>query len=75
MPLGRKWGLAIYTDVGSLFSNADVKWQVVGTVQRDFGRHWRIAAGYRHMSINHAKRDLDFDVSMSGPIVGFTYKF
>ena len=74
-PLGEKWGLALYTDVGSLFDNADVKWQVVGTVQRDLGKHWRMAAGYRYMSINHTKNDMDFDVSLSGPILGFTYKF
>ena len=71
VPLGENWGLALYSDVGS----GDVKWQALATVQHDFSRHWRVAAGYRHMSINHSKNDFEFDVALSGPIVGVTYKF
>ena len=71
VPLGKSWGLALYSDVGS----GAVKWQAIGTAQYDISRHWRLAAGYRHMSINYSKRDLDIDIALSGPIVGVTYKF
>lgn len=74
-PLGEKWGIAFYTDVGNIFGDSDVKWQVVGTVQRDLGKHWRVAAGYRHIAINHDAGDMKLDLSLSGPIIGFTYKF
>lgn len=73
-PLGEKWGLAFYADGGG-FKSTDVKWQFAGTVKRDLGSHWRLAAGYRHMKLHHESGELDFNVALSGPIVGFTYKF
>lgn len=74
IPFGDKWGLALFADAAGLV-DSDVKWQLVGTIQRDLGSHWRLAAGYRHMKIHHDTNRLDFDVSLSGPIVGVTYKF
>lgn len=74
IPLGKKWGLALFGDAAGLV-DSDVKWQLVGTIQRDLGSHWRLAAGYRHMQIHHNTSRMDFDVSLSGPIVGVTYKF
>lgn len=74
VPLGRDFGLALYGDVGG-FKSTDVKWQLVGTVQWDISSHWRLAAGYRHMQIHYDKRDFEFDVALSGPIVGVSYRF
>ena len=74
VPLGDKWGLLLYGDAGG-FAASDVKWQLVGTVQRDLGKHWRLVAGYRHLQLHHDKEDLEFDVALSGPILGFTYRF
>lgn len=71
VPLGERWGLALYTDIGS----GDVKWQAIGTVQYDLSRHWRVAGGYRYLKIKHSEDDLDFDVALSGPILGVTYRF
>ncbi len=75
IPLGDKWGLLLYGDVGSLFGSSDVKWQVAGTVQHDLSRHWRLVAGYRYMSLHHDKRDSDIDVDLSGPLLGISYTF
>ncbi|HXG80242.1 MAG TPA: hypothetical protein VNJ05_00410 [Sphingomicrobium sp.] len=73
-PLGEKWGLALYADAGG-FKSTDVKWQLVGSVQRDLGKHWRLMAGYRHMQLHHESDEIDFDVALSGPFLGFTYRF
>lgn len=75
LPIADKWALGLYGDIGGLVTDADVKWQLLGTVHYDISSHWRMVAGYRHMSIHHEKNDLDFDVSLSGPILGFTYRF
>jgi hypothetical protein len=74
LPVSDKWAVGLYGDVGGLVNDTDVKWQLLGTVQYDISRRWRMIAGYRHMSINHSKRDLKFDVNLSGPILGFSYK-
>jgi len=70
-PLAENWGVAVYGDV----STGAVKWQMVGTVQWDISRHWRLAAGYRHLQIDHDKDDFSFDIGLSGPIVGVSYRF
>jgi hypothetical protein len=32
-------------------------------------------AGYRHLSIDHESANLVFDVDLSGPLLGFSYRF
>ncbi len=71
VPLAKNLGAALYGDVGT----GSVKWQLLGTVQWDISRHWRLAAGYRHMSIDHDKENFSLDMSLSGPIVGVSYRF
>lgn len=73
VPVGERTALALYGDVG--VSDADVKYQIFGNVQHDISRHWRLMAGYRYMSIRHDKSDFDLDMSLSGPVIGATYKF
>lgn len=75
VPLGEKWGLGVYGDVGGLLHNTDVKWQALATIQYDISRRWTAIAGYRHMQIHHESQRLDFDVNMNGPLLGFSYKF
>lgn len=71
VPLGENWGAALYGDVGT----GGVRWQMVGTIQWDISTHWRLAAGYRHMSIKHDTERFNFDIALSGPILGVSYRF
>lgn len=73
VPVGERTAFALYGDVG--VSDADVRFQIFGNVQHDISRHWRLMAGYRYMSIRHNKSDFDLDMSLSGPVIGVTYKF
>ena len=72
VPLGERWGLALYGDVGI---NSDIEWQMIGSVQYDFARHWRAALGYRHMALHHDRERGDIDLALSGPILGISYRF
>ena len=31
--------------------------------------------GYRHLALHHDENDMEFDVALSGPIIGVSYKF
>lgn len=75
VPLGEKWALALYGDIGDIFGDSDIKWQLLGTVQRDLGSNWRMALGYRYAAVNHEGEDLKLDIGLSGPILGISYKF
>ena len=72
VPLGGRFALALYTDVGF---DSEFKWQAIGTVQYDLGRHWRLIGGYRHLALHHNENDFEFDTALSGPIIGVSYKF
>ncbi|HEY5721000.1 MAG TPA: hypothetical protein VIT45_01630 [Allosphingosinicella sp.] len=74
IPLGKDWGLLLYGDTGG-FASSDIKWQLMGTVQWDIGRHWRAIAGYRHMDVEHERNDQTFNLALTGPLLGVTYRF
>lgn len=74
-PLGGRWGVAVYGDVGG-FGVSDTKtWQLLGTVQYDVSDHWRLGAGYRHVHVHHDQSEFEVDLSMSGPFFAFGYRF
>jgi hypothetical protein len=69
------WGLAAYGDLGGFGLTSDLTWHLMGTVQYDIGNHWRVAAGYRHVAAKVEKGDTDIQLTLSGPIIGFSYRF
>ena len=74
-PLSPKVTLGLYGDVGSIVKGADVKWQLMGDLQYRLSENWTLLAGYRYMAINHSSAKFDFDINMSGPILGFSRRF
>lgn len=74
-PLGGKWGVGIYGDLGGFGVGADLSWQLLGTVQYDLSDRWRLLAGWRHFSAKQSKNDFDVHIKLDGPILGATYRF
>lgn len=72
VPLGARWGVSLYGDVGI---KSDLKWQLIGSLQYDLGKHWRAALGYRHMTIHQDRELSEIDLDLSGPILGLSYRF
>lgn len=74
-PLGGRWAMGLYGDLGGFGVTADLSWQLMGTVQYSLSDHWRLAAGWRHVAAHQDKDDFDVKLKMSGPIIGFSYRF
>jgi hypothetical protein len=74
VPISDNLALGVYGDAGG-FIASDIKWQILGTIQWDISRHWRLIAGYRYMDIHHDRADYEFDLSLSGPLLGVRYRF
>jgi opacity protein-like surface antigen len=74
-PLGGRWGVAVYGDLGGFGVGADLSWQLLGTVQYELSDRWRLAAGWRHFSAKQSKGDWDVHLKLDGPILGVTYRF
>lgn len=74
-PLSPKLTLGLYGDAGGFVKGADVKWQLMADLQYQLGSKWSAVLGYRYMAINHDSARFDFDIDMSGPMLGFSRKF
>jgi hypothetical protein len=74
-PLGDKWGVGVYGDLGGFGVGADLSWQLLGTVQYDISDRWRLLAGWRHFYAKQTKNDFDVHLKLDGPILGATFRF
>lgn len=74
-PLGDKWRLVAYGDVGGIVVGSDISWQAIGTVNYDISRKLSLGAGWRVFKVNYDKGDFLYDVAQSGPIFVFRTQF
>ncbi len=79
MPLGKRWYFAIRGDVGA--GGTQIAWNGVTAFgfKCDQKGKYRVVGGYRYFKVElddeHDGVDVDSDVTMKGPFVGFTFKF
>lgn len=69
--LGERWSLTAYGDVGGFGIGSDVTWQLLGTLNYRVTDWADVRLGWRHLSVDRSKIELD----LSGPIVAGTFRF
>jgi hypothetical protein len=62
-------------DIGGFGVGSELTWSVLGTFNYVFNDHWSASLGYKHMSVDYDDDGYVFDVDMSGPVIGVTYRF
>ncbi|MER9200892.1 hypothetical protein NKJ28_27520 [Mesorhizobium sp. M0145] len=62
-------------DIGGFGVGADFTWQVLGIVNYLLTDHFSVSAGYKHLAIDHDDEGYVFDATLSGPVLGITYRF
>lgn len=76
IPLGERWTLNGFADVGGFDGNDDLSWEVYGGANYAFTDAWVGTIGYRYMSILYQATDrAKLDIDLQGPVFGITYKF
>lgn len=70
-----RWFATASADYGGFDSGSDSTWQAIGTVGYQFNEKWSAQGGWRYMAIEKEIDGLDVEVDLSGPILGFTYRF
>ena len=70
-PIGGKWGLSLYGDVGGVIFGSDVTWQGLATVDYQISRKMNVGVGWRHWKVNYDKGDFLYNVRQTGPIIVF----
>lgn len=71
--LPKRWWAGAYGDLGA--GGSDFTYQVIGTAGLDFHKHYAVTFGYRVLNVDYDKDNFLMDTTMTGPLVGFTFKF
>ncbi|PRY73652.1 hypothetical protein [Halomonas ventosae] len=69
------WTTLLHADVGGFGVGADSTWQLVATANYAVGETLTLSAGYRHLAVDRDASGTRLDVSMSGPLLGATWRF
>jgi hypothetical protein len=73
--LGRGFSLTAYGDIGGFGAGSDFTWQAIGTVAWQASERVRAYAGWRHLAVDTRPGQVNLDVSISGPILGVSFRF
>lgn len=71
--LGNGFGLSAYGDIGA--GSSRLTWQLRATLDYTFNQNWSASIGYRHLAVDYRRDGFIYDTSLSGPIVGVSYRF
>jgi hypothetical protein len=72
LPLGDRWQLEWYSDVGA--GGSDFTWQIAGSLAYQFS--WgRLVGGWRHLDDDYQQSDIRLDAALTGPFVGAEFRF
>lgn len=74
-PLGGKWSLALYGDLGGIVTGSDITWQAVPTINYQLKPKMTLGAGWRYFKVNYDHGDFLYNVHQSGPIITFRTVF
>ena len=72
--LAEAWGATLYGDVGGTGSG-NFTWQLFGTIDYSLTESITLRAGYRHLQFQFNGDRVRQNMSMSGPIIGATFRF
>lgn len=69
------WSALLYADVGGFGVGSRSTAQLLGTVNYQLRENAFVSLGYRHLHVDYRDGGTRFDMRMSGPIIGATWRF
>jgi hypothetical protein len=75
MTLGRGFGLNAYFDYGGFGAASERTWVLAGTLDWAALDWLTLRAGYRHTDVDYENDGFEFDVRMTGPVIGAAIHF
>jgi hypothetical protein len=71
LALAERWSVNGYLDIGGLGISSKVTWQLFGTLNYRVADWVDLRVGYRHLAVERDK----IEASLTGPIIGATFRF
>jgi len=73
--LSERWSLSLRGDVGGFGVGSDLTWNVTALLGYRLSETTTLAIGYRHLDIDYANGNFEFDAQFSGPYLGLSFRF
>jgi hypothetical protein len=75
IPLGGKFGMTLYGDLGGIVWGSKISWQTIGTLNYRISSKMTLGAGYRYYKVDYHNGSYLYDMAYHGPIVAFRTDF
>lgn len=71
------WSMSSYADVGrGVFGHGSkLTWQYMVAANYRLNDAWSVSIGYRRLGVDYRRNGIDLDLTLSGPLLGVTYRF
>lgn len=72
-----RWRGSLWLDGGGFdIGNASKStWQAMAIVTYAMNERWLVSGGYRHLEIDRETQGVPYDMTLSGPLLGISYRF
>ena len=74
-PVGGKFSMSLYGDIGGVLWGSDFSWQGLATLNYQLSRKMRLGAGWRYFKVDYDTDGFLYDIAQSGPFLGLRYQF
>ncbi|MBX3179942.1 MAG: hypothetical protein KF886_21535 [Candidatus Hydrogenedentes bacterium] len=75
MQLAKKWRYDWRLDFGGFGAGSRLTWQFATNLHYDLSNRYAINVGYRHVDIDYRDDSRRYDSTLSGPMLGVSFKF
>ena len=75
VPLGERWSVLLYGDVGGFGVGSDLTYQAIAGVNWQFSKHFSAKAGYRYLYQDFEKDGFVWDMAAHGPYLALGIRF
>lgn len=77
--LTERWAVILKADIGGFDLGSKFAWEVLSSLRYRATEHLDISAGYRYFVVDYESDDatgvLNYDMTISGPGIGFSFRF
>lgn len=71
----KRWSCEIAGDIGGFEFGSDFTWQASAALTYQLSERRTLSIGYRHIDIEHWEAPRRYESEMSGPVLGFGFRF
>lgn len=73
--LTERLSLQAQADVGGFGAGSDLTWSALTTINYTFTDHLSVSAGYKVLDVDYDHDSYVYDMTLTGPVLGLTYRF